>query len=106
MIRMAIQHAKDSNFAELVKPEGITVVNFWASWCGPCRMFAPLLEKFEKEAGPAVSVIKVNVDEGPVTSSQYQIMGIPSTIIFKDGVPQQSEVGILPINTLHQLSRG
>ncbi|ASA26237.1 thioredoxin [Paenibacillus donghaensis] len=103
---MAIQHAKDSNFAERVQSEGITVVNFWASWCGPCRMFAPVLEEFEKEAGAAVSVVKVNVDESPVTSSQYQIMSIPATIIFKDGIPQHSEVGILPMKMLQQLSRG
>lgn len=58
---MAIQHAKDSNFKEMVQTEGITVVNFWAAWCGPCRMFAPVLEEFEKEAKDSIKVVKVTV---------------------------------------------
>jgi len=100
---MAIQHAKDSTFKEMVQTEGMTVVNFWAPWCGPCRMFAPVLEEFEKEAKDSVKVVKVNVDENPVTSSQFQIMSIPTTIIFKDGKPLYKELGILPKGALQQL---
>jgi len=100
---MAIQHAKDSTFKEMVQTEGITVVNFWASWCGPCRMFAPILEEFEREADDSVKVVKVNVDENPVTSSQFQIMSIPATVIFKDGQPLYKEIGILPKAALQQL---
>ncbi len=100
---MAIQHAKDSTFKEMVQAEGITVVNFWASWCGPCRMFAPILEEFEREADDSVKVVKVNVDENPVTSSQFQIMSIPATVIFKDGQPLHKEIGILPKAALQQL---
>ncbi|WP_339225428.1 thioredoxin [Paenibacillus sp. FSL H8-0332] len=100
---MAIHHAKDSNFKEMVQAEGITVVNFWASWCGPCRMFAPVLEEFEKEADDSIKVIKINVDENPVTSSQFQIMSIPATLIFRDGKPLYKELGILPKDALRQL---
>jgi thioredoxin 1 len=100
---MAIQHAKDSTFNEMVQTEGITVVNFWAAWCGPCRMFAPVLEEFEREANDSIKVVKVNVDENPVTSSQFQIMSIPTTIIFKDGQPLYKEIGILSKGELQQL---
>jgi len=100
---MAIQHAKDSNFKEMVKTEGITVVNFWAPWCGPCRMFAPVLEEFEKEVKDSIKVVKMNVDDNPVTSSQFQIMSIPATIIFKDGKPLHNEVGMLSKETLQRL---
>ena len=84
---MAIQHATDSTFKGMVQTEGVTVVNFWASWCGPCRMFAPVLEEFEREANGSIKVVKVNVEENPVTSSQFQIMSIQTNIIFKDGNP-------------------
>ncbi|GIO42244.1 thioredoxin [Paenibacillus apis] len=100
---MAIQHAIDSTFKEMVQTEGTTVVNFWAAWCGPCRVFAPVLEEFEKEANDSIKVVKVNVDENPVTSSQFQIMSIPTTIIFKDGQPLYKEIGILSKGALQQL---
>ncbi|MFB9753032.1 thioredoxin [Paenibacillus hodogayensis] len=103
MMKMAIQHANDATFHTLVQKEGITVVNFWAPWCGPCRTFAPVLEQFEKEANGSLAVVKVNVDENPVTSSQFQIMSIPATIIFKDGKPLYNEVGLLPLGVLQQL---
>lgn len=100
---MAIHHAKDSTFKEMVKTEGITVVNFGAPWCGPCKMFAPVLEEFEKEANDSIKVVKVNIDENPETSSKFQIMSIPATIIFKDGNPLYQEIGILSKGALQQL---
>lgn len=102
MIMMAIKHATDSTFKEMVQTEGVTVVNFWAAWCGPCKMFAPILEEFAREANGSVKVVKVNVDENPVTSSQFQIMSIPTTLIFKDGKLINKEVGILPKGVLQQ----
>lgn len=104
MIMMAIKHATDSTFKEMVQTEGVTVVNFWAAWCGPCKMFAPILEEFAREASGSVKVVKVNVDENPVTSSQFQIMSIPTTLIFKDGKLINKEVGILPKGVLQQLT--
>lgn len=104
MIMMAIKHATDSTFKEMVQTEGVTVVNFWAAWCGPCKMFAPILEEFAREANGSVKVVKVNVDENPVTSSQFQIMSIPTTLIFKDGKLINKEVGILPKGVLQQLT--
>lgn len=103
---MAIQHATDQNFNQLVQGDGVTVVNFWASWCGPCRMFAPVLEAFANEAEGKVKVIKVNVDDNPVTSDQYSIMSIPSTLIFQNGILKYKETGILPAGTLHAMVSG
>ncbi|MNC59994.1 Thioredoxin [compost metagenome] len=103
---MAIQHATDQNFNQLVQESGVTVVNFWASWCGPCRMFAPVLEAFANEAEGKVGVIKVNVDENPVTSAQYGIMSIPSTLIFQNGTLKYQETGILPASMLHSMVEG
>lgn len=97
---MAIQHATDSTFRGMIQTEGVTVVNFWASWCGPCRMFAPVLEEFEREAKGSIKVVKVNVDDNPATSSQYQIMSIPTTLIFKDGKLLYKESGVLPKHVL------
>lgn len=99
---MAIQHATDSTFKGMIQTYGVTVVNFWASWCGPCRMFAPVLEEFEREAKDSIKVVKVNVDENPATSSQFQIMSIPTTLVFKDGKLLYKEAGILPKHVLKQ----
>ncbi|RRJ65981.1 thioredoxin [Paenibacillus oralis] len=101
---MAIEHATDSTFKDMVQTEGVTVVNFWAAWCGPCKMFAPVLEKFERETNGSVKVVKVNVDENPATSSQFQIMSIPTTLIFRNGKLIFKEVGILPKAVLQQLT--
>ncbi|GIP24601.1 thioredoxin [Paenibacillus sp. J22TS3] len=101
---MAIQHATDSTFHDLLLTEGVTVVNFWAAWCGPCKMFAPVLEEFEREANDSIRVIKVNVDENPITSDNFQIMSIPTTIIFKDGNPIHKAPGVLPKHVLTQLT--
>lgn len=101
---MAIQHATDATFKNMMQTEGVTVVNFWASWCGPCKIFAPILEDFERETSDSVNVIKVNVDENPVTSSQFQIMSIPTTLIFKDGKLVYQESGILPKQILKELT--
>ncbi|TYA14784.1 thioredoxin [Paenibacillus faecis] len=101
---MAIQHATDSTFQGLLQIEGVAVVNFWAAWCGPCKMFAPVLEEFEREANDSIRVIKVNVDENPITSDKFQIMSIPTTIIFKDGKLIYKEPGILPKSVLAQLT--
>ncbi|MDH6374464.1 thioredoxin 1 [Paenibacillus sp. PastF-3] len=100
---MAILHAEDATFAQLIQSKGTTVVNFWAPWCGPCRMFTPVLEEFERESDETITVVKVNVDDNPKTTGNYHVMSIPATLIFKDGQPRQQEVGMLSIHALQQL---
>lgn len=85
----------DKNFEEETKKNKIVVVDFWAEWCGPCRMFAGIFEEFSKE-NPDVVCAKVNVDYSPMTSSKYNIMSIPTIMIFKNGEYVSQKSGILP----------
>ncbi|HEX4979211.1 MAG TPA: thioredoxin [Acidimicrobiales bacterium] len=84
----------DANFNEEVKGSLEPVlVDFWAEWCGPCKMIAPVLEEIANEHGGKVRIAKLNVDEAPSTAQQFQVMSIPTLILFKDGEPQKRLVG-------------
>jgi thioredoxin 1 len=85
----------DKDFEETIKKNKIVVVDFWAEWCGPCRMFAGTFEEFSKE-NTDVLCAKVNVDQAPVTSGKYNVMSIPTIIIFKDGKIVAQKTGALP----------
>ncbi|TCP54729.1 thioredoxin [Tumebacillus sp. BK434] len=83
---MAIQNATDSNFNELIA-QGTAVVEFWAPWCGPCRMLAPVLDELDRELGSKLRVMKVNVDEYGQLAARFQVMSIPLIVLFKNGKP-------------------
>jgi thioredoxin 1 len=80
---MDIIHATDNNFDDSIK-EGLVLVDFYADWCGPCKMLAPMLEEYAKEVNN-VKVVKVNVEQAPEVTDKYQIMTVPTLILFKDG---------------------
>ncbi len=87
----------DSNFDQMVLQSKTPVlVDFWAVWCGPCRMVAPVVEELAGEYEGKVTVVKLNVDENPKTASQYGIMSIPTLFIFKDGAPVSNIIGFRP----------
>ena len=87
----------DSNFDEVViKAKTPVLVDFWAPWCGPCRMVAPVVEELAEEYEGRVSFGKVNVDEAPKIASQFGIMSIPTLILFKDGKPVSNIIGFKP----------
>ena len=89
-----VLHVGEADFEELVlKSELPVLVDFWASWCGPCKMVAPVLEELAADYGGKVKVLKVNVDENPDTASRYSIMSIPTMILFKNGEPIQTLIG-------------
>lgn len=90
---MAIVNITDATFSEEVEQGGTVLVDFWAPWCGPCKMIAPELEKLDEEIGDQVKVTKLNVDDNPESSARFGVMSIPTLIVFKDGQPVDKVVG-------------
>ena len=87
----------DSNFDEIVlQAKTPVLVDFWAEWCGPCRMVAPVVEELAEEYEGRISFAKMDVDQNPKTASGYGIMSIPTLLIFKDGSPVSNIVGFRP----------
>ncbi|NLY79310.1 MAG: thioredoxin [Lysinibacillus sp.] len=96
---MAIVHATDQNFSQEIA-SGLVLVDFWATWCGPCKMIAPVLEEIDAEMSSEVKIVKVDVDNNPATAAEYQIMSIPSLLLFKDGELVAKTVGFQPKEAL------
>ncbi len=89
-------HINDTNFnKEVLEEKGIVLVDFFATWCGPCKMLAPILEELDVELKD-VKIVKVDVDESPEVSTKYGIQSIPTMKLFKDGQDMQTLVGFLP----------
>ena len=99
-----IQTITDSNFDSLVTKAATPVlVDFWAEWCGPCRRLTPTVEALAREFGPKVTVGKMNVDENPSIPLQFNIRGIPTLLLFKEGKVVESVVGLVGKDELKRL---
>lgn len=87
--------ATANNFTEVVAGP-LTVVDFWAPWCGPCKMMAPIMEKLEGQYGNQIKFVKMNVDGNQEIAQQYKVMSIPSLVLFRDGVAKEKVTGVYP----------
>jgi thioredoxin 1 len=100
---MGVAKVSDADFeAQVLKSAEPVVVDFWAEWCGPCRMIAPALEEIAGTMGGKVKIVKINVDENPATAAKYGIMSIPTLMLFKNGELASRQVGAAPKQKLEQ----
>ena len=90
-----VAHITDAEFPQTIA-QGVTLVDFWAPWCGPCKMIAPVLDELAAEMQGKAKFVKMNVDENPQVAGQFGIMSIPTLIVFKDGKPVNTRVGGQP----------
>lgn len=94
---MAVIELMKQNFqSEVAESKEKVLIDFWASWCGPCRMVSPIVDEIAEESPAGVKVCKVNVDEQPELAQQFQVMSIPTLLVMKDGKPVASSVGARP----------
>ena len=92
--------ATNTSFDSLLADQKLVIVDFWATWCGPCRMLSPLLDEVEEEMSDKITVVKVNVDDADEIAMRYRIMSIPTLLFFKNGQIVDKTVGAMPKSTL------
>jgi thioredoxin 1 len=93
----SVAEVTDTNFqAEVIEAEVPVLVDFWAPWCGPCRMVAPVVEQIAEERGDALKVVKLNIDENQETALAFNVMSIPTLIVFRNGQPAKTVIGAYP----------
>jgi thioredoxin 1 len=89
-------HLTDKNFDETISKNKVILVDFWASWCGPCRALAPTIEELSKELAGKALVAKLDVDENPTTAEKFQVYSVPTVVLIKDGCEVDRIVGLCP----------
>lgn len=90
-----VLNISDNNFQDTIK-EGLVLVDFWAPWCGPCKILGPVLEEMDEIFNGKLTIAKMNVDENQITPQRFEIMSIPTMILFKDGQPVEKVMGFQP----------
>ena len=99
---MAVTHLNQDNF-DAVTGSGLVLIDFWATWCGPCRMQAPVIDQLDAALGAQVKVCKVDVDEEPTLARRFRVMSIPTLIAMKDGQVLQTRVGYQDLESLKDM---
>ncbi len=97
-----ITKTDDENFTNTIS-QGVVLVDFYADWCGPCRMLSPILEALASEMGDKLQVVKLDVDHAPKTTTTYQITSVPTMIVFKNGKEAERIVGLKDLETLKKI---
>ena len=90
----------DADFQSTISSEGLTLIDFWATWCGPCRMLAPTLEALQEEMGDSVKIVKLNIEENAAVAAKYKVSNIPLMMLFKGGERIDQLLGNVPKNKI------
>lgn len=91
------------NFSEIINSDKPVLIDFYAEWCGPCKMMTPILDQLKKMLGDTVSIIKVDVDKNPEAASKYQVRSVPTLMVFKKGEIKWKQAGVVPAEHLKQI---